>query len=146
MNNTISILNDFSEYPGLRHCNISDDSGEEFYHTILNKKFKEVYERNEILTIILDGTGGYASSFLDEAFGNLVYDFTLNVVKNHIEIISEEEPHWKVMIEAETYTQWEDRRKNKNSPNITKNHNPWFRLVKDKVEHKKWLTYNVSKN
>ena len=35
---TINIY-DFSEYPGLRHCNISDDSGEEFYHKILNKSF-----------------------------------------------------------------------------------------------------------
>ena len=30
-------IKDFSEYPGLRHCSISDDSGEEFYHKILNK-------------------------------------------------------------------------------------------------------------
>ena len=99
----ISVLNDFSEFPGLRHCDISDRSGEEFYHSVLNKAFKKAYEMNEKLVVCLDETDGYASSFLDEAFGNLVYDFTLNIVKNHIEIISEEEPHWKELIENQTF-------------------------------------------
>jgi hypothetical protein len=110
---TISVLEDFSEFPALRHCNISDESGEKFYHNVLNKAFKEAYDLNEKLIVNLDATAGYASSFLDEAFGNLVYDFTLDIVKSNTEIISEQEPHWKDMIINQTYPQWEARRKNK---------------------------------
>ena len=105
----ISVLEDFSEFPALRYCNISDESGEKFYHNVLNKAFKEAYEKDEKLTVNLDATAGYASSFLDEAFGNLVYDFTLDIVKSKIEIISEQEPHWKDMILNQTYPQWEAR-------------------------------------
>jgi hypothetical protein len=35
-------------FPALRHCNISDESGEKFYHNVLNKAFKEAYEEEEI--------------------------------------------------------------------------------------------------
>ena len=84
MNLTINIKKDFSMYPGLRHHSISDNSGEDFYHTLLNLKFKEVYENASVLTVILDGTEGYAPSFLDEAFGNLIYDFSIEIVKKHI--------------------------------------------------------------
>ena len=68
---TISILNDFSEFPGLRHCNISANSGEECYHGVLNREFRNAYIENHKLTINLDNTAGYASSFLDEAFWKL---------------------------------------------------------------------------
>lgn len=135
----ISVLNDFSEFPGLRHCDISDRSGEEFYHSVLNKAFKKAYEMNEKLVVCLDETDGYASSFLDEAFGNLVYDFTLNIVKNHIEIISEEEPHWKELIENQTFAEWEKRRIENNPPKITKDHEEWYRLVDKQIIAKKWL-------
>jgi hypothetical protein len=134
----ISILKDFSEYPGLRHCSISERSGEEFYHTVLNKAFKEAYEQRDNLTVNLDNTAGYASSFLDEAFGNLVFDFTLDIVKKSITIISNQEPHWKDMIENQTYQQWEERRIGKNNPKVTKNHNAWFRLVNNNIESKTW--------
>jgi hypothetical protein len=60
---TISVLKDFSEFPGLRNCNISENSGEEFYHSILNNHFKEAFENKEKVIINLDRTAGYASSF-----------------------------------------------------------------------------------
>jgi hypothetical protein len=40
---TISVLEDFSEFPALRHSIVSDESGEKFYHNVLNKAFKEAY-------------------------------------------------------------------------------------------------------
>jgi hypothetical protein len=135
---TISVLENFSEFPGLRHCNISDKSGEEFYHTVLNKEFKEQFEKGEQLTVNLDSTAGYASSFLDEAFGNLVFDFTLHNVKNYIKIISNQEPHWKKMIETETYLQWEQRRISKENPKVTAKHNAWFRLINNKIISEIW--------
>lgn len=135
---TISIFKDFSEYPNLRHCRISNNSGEEFYHKVLNKAFKEAYEKGEILRVNLDNTAGYASSFLDEAFGNLVYDFTLDIVKNRIEIISEQEPHWKEMILNQTFPQWEVRRKNKQKPVVTANHPAWYRLIDNELKLEVW--------
>ena len=131
-------MENFSEFPALRHCNISDNSGEEFYHKVLNKVLKDAYEKGEKLTVNLDNTAGYASSFLDEAFGNLVYDFTLDVVKKNIEIISYQEPHWKDMIENQTYMQWEKRRKNNQNPKVTKNHEAWFRLENNQLKSKIW--------
>ena len=135
---TISVLENFSEFPALRHCNISDKSGEEFYHSVLNREFKEQFEKKEKLIVNLDNTAGYASSFLDEAFGNLVYDFTLDNVKKYIEVISNQEPHWKNMIEHETLPQWEDRRKNKKNPKVTANHGAWFRLVNNVIQSQVW--------
>lgn len=135
---TISILSDFSEFPGLRHCNISDKSGEEFYHKVLNKEFKDAYEKGVKLTVDLDNTAGYASSFLDEAFGNLVFDFTLDVVKDRIVIVSLQEPHWKEMIEKQTFPQWETRRKDSEGPKVTENHDAWFRLINDQLKLDVW--------
>lgn len=135
---TISVLENFSEFPGLRHCDISDKSGEEFYHTVLNTSFKEAYETKDKLTVDLDKTAGYASSFLDEAFGNLVYDFTLEVVRRNVIIISIQEEHWKDMIENQTYLQWEERRKSGQRPKVTKNHPAWFRLVNEVLTSDVW--------
>lgn len=134
----ISILNNFSEYPGLRHCKISDKSGEEFYHTILNEKFFECLEKNEKLIIDLDNTAGYASSFLDEAFGNLVFDYTLEKVNNLIVINSFDEPHWKEMILEKSFNEWENRRVQKINPKVTIKHNPWYRLVDNKLIKDVW--------
>ena len=135
----ISVLNDFSEFPGLRHCNISDKSGEEFYHSVLNHAFKQACEKNEKLVVYLDDTAGYASSFLDEAFGNLVYDFSLSIVKKHIEIISVQEPHWKTLIENQTFEEWEKRRIANKPPKITKEHEEWYKLIDNQIKSGNWL-------
>ena len=134
----ISVLENFSEFPGLRHCSISENSGEQFYHQVLNKEFANAYELKIILTVNLDNTAGYASSFLDEALGNLVYDFTLYIVEKYIKIISTQEPHWKIMIEKETYVEWESRRKEGKSPVVTKEHAAWFRLVNNQLINNVW--------
>jgi len=134
----ISVLSDFSEYPGLRHCAFSENSGEEFYHSVLNNAFKEAYEKNAKLSVNLDNTAGYASSFLDEAFGNLVFDFTLKNVQEKVIIISNQEPHWKEMIEQQTYQQWEQRRIKGQNPRVTKEHSEWFRLVNNIMVSKVW--------
>lgn len=134
----ISVASDFSEYPALRHCNLSDDSGEDFYHSVLNKAFKEAFENKHTLIVNLDGTDGYASSFLDEAFGNLVYDFALENVKNTLEIISLQQPHWKKMLLDETFVQWEKRRTNNEHPEVTKEHAPWYRLDNNGIKLDIW--------
>lgn len=135
--NTIKV-SDFTEYPGLRYCDLSEKSGEEFYHEVLNEAFYKAYQEKNILNINLDDTAGYASSFLDEAFGNLVYDFTLEVVKGVVRITTIQEPHWKEIIEDSVYTKWEGRRKKGEAPKTTRSHTPWYRLKDGKLVSKKW--------
>jgi STAS-like domain of unknown function (DUF4325) len=122
-------ITEFTEFPGPRYCDQGDFSGENFYHTKLNKCFYNALINGKILSIVLDGTAGYASSFLDEAFGNLVFDFTLECVKKNLEIISIEEEDWKIMIENEVYLDWEKRRKSNKPAKKTIKHNSWHRFV-----------------
>ena len=135
---TLSIVDKYSEYTGLRHCDISDYSGEDFYHKVLNREFKSALEAKQKLFIVLDGVDGYASSFLDEAFGNLVFDFNLNYVKKFVEIISNQEPHWKEMIESKTYIEWENRRKKGQNPKVTESHEAWYRIIDDEIKLQVW--------
>ena len=60
----ISVFESFSEFPALRHCNISEKSGEEFYHTVLNREFKEQYEKGETLTVNLETVYGIIFAIL----------------------------------------------------------------------------------
>ncbi|EKJ85530.1 uncharacterized protein DUF4325 [Leptospira meyeri] len=132
MNKVINVK-DFSEFPGLRHCKISANSGEEFYHKVLNSEFKKAIDNNFKLIINIDNTAGYAPSFLDEAFGNLIFDFSLEEVKKRLEIISHQEPDLKIMIEKETFEQWEKRRINNQKPKKTIKHKKWFRKNYDSI-------------
>lgn len=135
----ISILNDFSEYPKLRYCDLSEDSAEKFYHTILNEKFAQALQNDGSLEVNLDNTAGYTSSFLDEAFGNLVFDFTLPVVKKSLLLISNDEPYWIDMIEKETFEEWEKRRISNTVPKKTVPHLAWYRMIDKKLEKKVWI-------
>ncbi|MGQ3211613.1 STAS-like domain-containing protein [Shinella sp.] len=65
---TISIADDFTKYPGGRYRKHGKGSGEEFRDDYL----VPAIEKQEQLEIVLDGTAGYSSSFLEEAFGGLV--------------------------------------------------------------------------
>jgi hypothetical protein len=140
----IIVISDYSTSPGPRYCYQGDDSGEDFYHKVLNEKFKEAFESDKTLTVNLDGPDGYASSFLDEAFGNLVFDFGLKNVQNRVKIISNEEPEWIEMIEQETYEQWEQRRNEKKSPKKTIEHKEWWRynFTNNSTERQRWINKN----
>lgn len=65
---TINIAKDFSPFPGGRYKTDGKFSGEGFREEFLEPNIKN----NESITILLDGTRGYGSSFLEEAFGGLV--------------------------------------------------------------------------
>lgn len=64
----ISIAKDFSPFPGGRYRAFGRYSGEEFRDDLLIPLLKQ----EEAVSVILDGTQGYGSSFLEEAFGGLV--------------------------------------------------------------------------
>lgn len=136
---------DYSTSPGPRYCSQGDDSGEDFYHKVLNKKFAEAYKQNKKLIVDLDGPDGYASSFLDEAFGNLVFDFSIKNVIEKVIIKSEEEPEWLDMLTKDTYIEWEKRRKDGNNPKVTKDHTAWYRINNDNLELKVWITLSSGK-
>lgn len=69
MTKTISIAKDFSRYPGGRFIKQGPWSGELFREQVL---MPAINSGNKPVVIELDGTLGYGSSFLEEAFGGLV--------------------------------------------------------------------------
>lgn len=105
-----SVTKEYTEYPGPRFRKQGENSGQAFYEDILKEKMEEVIDKKDILVLDLDGTAGYASSFLDEAIGNLVLQHSELVVKNHLEIISTVEPDWKDIIFSRILPEWEKKR------------------------------------
>lgn len=137
-NEIMIAVTDFSISPGPRYCNQGEDSGELFYHNVLNPNFAKACEEDYVICVVLDGADGYASSFLDEAFGNLVYDFGEDLVLKHIKIISEEEPEWIKMIHDDTFKQWQKRREECKSPKITMQHPAWVRFDGESFKSEVW--------
>lgn len=139
----LNIAIDYSPFTGLRHSSNSDLSGEDFYHNKLNEVFATAIQNKDNLELILDGSlDGYAPSFLDEAIGNLVYDFGLDIVRQKLIIISERESQWKTMIETQTYPNWAERLKEGKAPIVTQSHEAWFRLRDNKLEKRVWEVVN----
>lgn len=130
-------VKDFALVPGLRYSSLSDKSGEDFYHEELNPAFARAFEQSEPFLVDLDGTRGLLPSFLDEAFGNLVYDFTLKWVENLIVVNSTVEPHWLDYI-SKKCEEWERRRVAKEPRKITKKHQPWYALESNNLVKKEW--------
>ena len=85
----ISIAKEFTATPGGRYKRQGRNSGEEFREKFLEKHFAP--GKTEKLIIDLDGTLGYATSFLDEAFGGLARKYGAKAVRDRISFISEEE-------------------------------------------------------
>lgn len=141
---TLSIASEFSSVTGLRHSSKSEKSGEEFYHTLLNRRFFEALQAKDDLELDLDGTlDSYAPSFLDESVGNLVYDFTLPVVEKHLHLHSSRNPSWIKMLKEETFPQWEKRRIENGLRIITVSHDDWYHLnAENQFELGQWATQN----
>ena len=106
---------DFTEYPGVRYIGQGDDTGEQYYYEHIKPSFENCIKENKILVVDLDDTAGYASSFLDECFGNLVYDFDYDQIKKRLKIISTQEPDWIEVIFEETLPEWL-KKKNEGEP------------------------------
>jgi hypothetical protein len=66
-NLTINIARDFSDTPGGRSARLGPKSGEEFRSILA-----EALDKNDRVEVVLDGTEGYGSSFLEEVFGGIV--------------------------------------------------------------------------
>jgi len=84
----IKIAEQFTRYPAGRFLDDGPFSGEKFRNEFLIP----VLESNSKETILLDGTRGYGSSFLEEAFGGLVRaGFSADKVLSTFELESSDE-------------------------------------------------------
>tara|TARA_R110002167_G_scaffold110673_2_gene281290 strand:- start:7341 stop:7667 length:327 start_codon:yes stop_codon:yes gene_type:complete len=88
MSKVIKVLRRFS-CPGPRFKKLGPASGEEFKELLMREL---TTLKGDNLTIDLDGTEGYGSSFLEEAFGGLVRDGVDPNLVRRITFISKEEP------------------------------------------------------
>lgn len=86
---TINIARDYTTTPGARYITDGPFSGEEFRKLHLEKLMAD--PKAEV-TILLDGTEGYATSFLEEAFGGLARMFGPDRCLRALKFVSEEEP------------------------------------------------------
>lgn len=81
----IHIAADFSPNPAGRVEADGPFSGEKFRESLLLPAFRS----NDVVQVVLDDTGGYGSSFLEEAFGGLVRaGFSPSQVKEKLQVIS----------------------------------------------------------
>jgi STAS-like domain of unknown function (DUF4325) len=84
---------DFTDRPGVRFRSNGKRSGEEFRQEWLKPAFERARAANRRLLVDLDGAYGYATSFLEEAFGGLTRDMKgPDNVLPYILIKTDEEP------------------------------------------------------
>lgn len=93
---TIKLAKEFTPTPGPRLIVEGPFSGELFRNEILKPKFDEVVKNKDGKLIVdLDGTLGYGTSFLEEAFGGLARIYDSKSVADRTEIVSNEETYLK---------------------------------------------------
>ena len=95
------MASEFSKTPGPRTPDEGDYSGEEFLTKLLKPRFEQALAANSNLLIILDGTEGYATSFLEASFGGLARSHDPDVVLQKIKLVSNDEPY--LVEEIQTY-------------------------------------------
>lgn len=92
----IKIAEDYTTTPGVREEIEGDFPGEEFLDKILLPKFKQALKEKKKLLIDLDRTAGYATSFLEAAFGGLARKYKDDkIVLSTLEFISNDDPFLK---------------------------------------------------
>jgi hypothetical protein len=108
----ISIVSDYTKFPGGRYTRHGKGSGEEF-----RQKFMlPVLRGGEDLTVDLDGAAGYPASFLEEAFGGLIRaGLSPEIVKKHLTIEATQEAYKAYVVVAWEYI--DDAIKNKVNAN-----------------------------
>lgn len=86
----IHVARSFSKFPAGRFRSDGPYSGERFRDDFLVPALRD----NPKVTVLLDGTMGYGSSFLEEVFGGLVQvsGFSANELYNRLTISSTQDP------------------------------------------------------
>jgi hypothetical protein len=92
---SLNIAAEFSRTPGPRFRSEGKFSGEEFRETILKNRLDRAMKEGLTLHVDLDGGYGYATSFLEEAFGGLARQrqYDPEVILKTLTIKSDEEPY-----------------------------------------------------
>lgn len=92
MGNKIIKIKDFSTTPGSRYKKEGRYSAEGFLEEVLEKEFLKIQNSvDDILTVDLDGTFGYATSFLEEVFGGMARKYGADNIEDKINVVSSEE-------------------------------------------------------
>ena len=89
----LSIATEFSETPGPRTRAEGDFSGELFLDEFLLPRYEAAIAGKDTLTVDLDGTEGYATSFLEAAFGGLARKYTAEDILRIVRFKSDDEPY-----------------------------------------------------
>lgn len=91
----LKISKEFGPTPGPRYKNEGDFSGEKFREDILSPLIKQAIREGKRLIVDLDGTAGYGTSFLEEAFGGLIREERMDVSKviSTLAYVSQEEDY-----------------------------------------------------
>jgi len=89
---TIKVSEEFTKTPGTRYKTDGEYSGEQFFEELLKPRFEVAVESKVNLIVDLDGGYGYATSFLEQAFGGLARVFGVAIVESIIMIKSDDEP------------------------------------------------------
>ena len=99
---TIVIARDFSDTPGGRYQKFGPASGEAFRDELVKHLVN-----GEAIEVVLDGTEGYGSSFLEEAFGGLVRlrKWPPSELKNRIHFIAHDRAYHLYAEQALRYMQ-----------------------------------------
>jgi hypothetical protein len=84
---TVRIAVDFSRTPGARYRTDGPFSGEQFREEVLMPLLKD----NESIIVDLDGTRGFATSFLEEAFGGLARKIGVKTCLSRLTFVSRED-------------------------------------------------------
>lgn len=89
----LRVADDFTRTPGPRFRSEGKFSGEQFREEVLEPLFSRALAADAVICVDLDGGYGYATSFLEEAFGGLARHFEQQTVLSRFEFKSAEEPY-----------------------------------------------------
>jgi hypothetical protein len=97
----ITIASDFTEFPGGRYRVDGKFSGEEFRDDVLVPALRT----HEHVTVVLDGTAGYPSSFIEEAFGGLVrlHGFSRRDLETKLTVVANDSHYETYRLLAQKY-------------------------------------------
>lgn len=85
----INVARDFAPTPGARYRSDGAYSGEQFREELLIPVLRS---SSGPVVIELDGTRGYATSFLEEAFGGLARKMQPTECLDRLEFVSDDDP------------------------------------------------------
>lgn len=83
---TLKLSEEFSDSAGARDYKDGKHSGQQFYDTLLEKRFQQAVQGNYILLVDLDDFWGWPSSFVSASFGQLSIKFGKDLVLSHLNL------------------------------------------------------------